>query len=101
MPHLSLDEVQRIAALARVSLSQAEAQRLAGELDRILGYVETLAELDTEGVELTSHVIPLTTPLREDRPLPPLDPALVVGNAPDSEGSAFVVPKVIEGEEEG
>ena len=52
-------------------------------------------------VEPTSHVIPLATPLREDRATPPLDPAVAVANAPEAEGSAFVVPRVIEGEDEG
>jgi Asp-tRNA(Asn)/Glu-tRNA(Gln) amidotransferase C subunit len=46
-------------------------------------------------------VIPLAAPLREDRALAPLDPERAVANAPEREGSAFVVPKVIEGEEEG
>ena len=48
-----------------------------------------------------SHVIPLETPVREDRAVAALDPELAVANAPASDGSAFVVPKVIEGEHEG
>lgn len=101
MSEISREEVERIAALARLSLSDTEAQRLVSELGTILGYVETLSELSTEGVEPTSHVIPLATPLREDRAEAPLDPALAVANAPVRAGSAFVVPKVIEDEEEG
>ena len=46
-------------------------------------------------------MIPLATPLREDRAVAPLDPELALANAPEREGTAFVVPKVIEGEEEG
>ena len=101
MSRMSRSEVERIAALARISLSDDEAARLASELDTILGYVETLSEVATEGVEPTAHVIPLPTPLREDRASPPMDPEAAVANAPDRHGSAFVVPKVIEGEEEG
>ena len=101
MAHITRDEVERVAALARLLLSDEEAERMAAELDTILGYVETLGRLDTEGVAPMSHVIPLATPLREDRSLPPLDPERAVANAPQREGSAFVVPKVIEGEEEG
>lgn len=101
MSRISRAEVERVAELARLSLSDAEAARLAHELDTILGYVDTLSELDTAGVEPTSHVIPLATPLREDRPEPALDPQLAVANAPEHDGSAFVVPKVIEGEDEG
>jgi aspartyl-tRNA(Asn)/glutamyl-tRNA(Gln) amidotransferase subunit C len=101
MSHISRGEVQRVVALARLSLSEAELERMAHELDAILGYAETLSRLDTRNVVPTSHVIPVATPLRGDRALPPLDPQLAVANAPEREGSAFVVPKVIEEEEEG
>jgi len=101
MAHITRDEVERVATLARLLLSDEEAERMAAELDTILGYVETLGRLDTEGVEPTSHVIPLATPLRQDRAVTPLDPELALANAPEREGSSFVVPKVIEGEEEG
>jgi len=101
MTHITRDEVERVAILARLLLSDEEAEHMASELDTILGYVETLGRLDTEGVEPTSHVIPLATPLRQDRAVTPLDPELALANAPEREGSAFVVPTVIEGEEEG
>ncbi len=101
MAHISREEVERIAALARLSLSNDEAERMATELDTILGYVETLAKVDTAGIAPTSHVIPLPTPLREDRGGPSLDPEVAVANAPEREGTAFVVPKVIEAEQEG
>ena len=101
MARITRDEVERVAFLARLSLSDEEAQRLAGELDTILEYVETLNELDTDGVEPTSHPIALATPLREDRAVPGIDPELAVANAPERSNTAFVVPKVIEGEEEG
>lgn len=101
MAHITREDVERVAELARLSLSGEEAERVAAELDKILEYVDTLDELDTSEVEPSSHVMLLATPLREDRPLPPLEPQLVVSNAPQSEGTAFVVPKVLEGEEEG
>jgi aspartyl-tRNA(Asn)/glutamyl-tRNA(Gln) amidotransferase subunit C len=94
-------DVERIASLARLSVSDAEAGRLASELEAILAYAEQLAGLDTSGVEPTSHPIELPTPLRDDVPEPPLAPEVALANAPEREGSAFVVPKVIEGEEEG
>ena len=94
-------EVERIAALARLSVTDLEADRLASELEAILAYAEQLAGLDTSGVLPTSHPIELPTPLRDDLPEAPLDPELALANAPEREGSAFVVPKVIEGEEEG
>ena len=101
MPHMTRDEVRHVVALARLSLSDDALDRMASELDAILGYVDTLSEVDTEGVAPTAHVIPLVTPLRADRPEPPIDPERAVANAPQSAGSAFVVPRVIDGEEEG
>jgi aspartyl-tRNA(Asn)/glutamyl-tRNA(Gln) amidotransferase subunit C len=98
---ITRDEVEKVAVLARLSLVDAAAERMAAELDQILEYAETLSQVDTTDVEPTAHAIPLSTPLREDRALPPLDPELAVGNAPEREGFAFVVPKVIEGDEEG
>ena len=74
---------------------------MADDLAAILGYVEQLSELATDGVEPTSHVTPLATPLREDGVTPSLDPELAVANAPSHEGTAFTVPAVLEDEEEG
>lgn len=68
-------------------------------LEAVLEYVETLNEVDTEGVEATSHVIPLPTPFRPDRAAECLDPESAVANAPSREGFAFVVPKVLEEDE--
>ena len=101
MARITRDEVEKVAALARLSLDDEAAERMASELDQILEYAQTLSQVDTTDVEPTAHAIPLPTPLREDRAAPPLDPELAVANAPEREGSAFVVPKVIEGDEEG
>ena len=101
MSGIARDEVKRIAALARLSLPDAELDRLQRELGAILAYVETLSSVDTAGVEPTAHVIPLATPLRDDVPEPPMDPARAIANAPEASDSAFVVPKVIAGDEEG
>ena len=98
---ITRDEVEKVAALARLSLDDEAAERMASELDQILEYAQTLSLVDTTDVEPTAHAIPLPTPLREDRASPPLDPELAVANAPEHEGFAFVVPKVIEGDEEG
>ncbi len=99
MSSITREEVERVAALARLSLDEGELRRVSEELAGILRYVETLERVDTEGVAPTAHVIPLATPLREDVPEAPIDPELAVANAPESAGTAFVVPKVIEGEE--
>lgn len=101
MSGIGRKEVERIAGLARLTLTGDEAEALAHDLDRILHYAETLDALDTEGVEPTAHVMPLETPMRPDTAAPPMDPELVIANAPRHEGSAFVVPKVLESDDEG
>jgi aspartyl-tRNA(Asn)/glutamyl-tRNA(Gln) amidotransferase subunit C len=98
--HLTESEVRRIARLARLSLAPGEVERMTADLDTVLGYVESLGEVDTEGVPPTAHVLPLETPLRPDEPAPELDPRTAVANAPEASGTAFAVPPVIEGEDE-
>ncbi len=98
MPHINRSQIDRVAELARLSLSDEEADQLASELDAFLGYVETLNELDTEGIVPTSHPIPLPTPMRDDLAESPIDPELAVRNAPETSASAFVVPRVIDSE---
>jgi len=99
MSRIRAEEVERIAALARLSLRSEEVTRMRVHLDAILDYVEELAALDTSQVEVTTHVVPVSTALREDVARPSFPPELALSNAPVPEGDAFVVPKVIEGEE--
>jgi aspartyl-tRNA(Asn)/glutamyl-tRNA(Gln) amidotransferase subunit C len=101
VPPISSEDVERVVALARLALSADELARMQSELDAVLGYVAQLGRVDTTGVPATAHVVPLATPLRDDEPAAPMDAALAVANAPESSGSAFVVPKVIEAEDEG
>ncbi len=96
MAHITRQQVDRIAELARLSLEGEEAEAMERDLERILDYVATLQELDTEGVTPTAHAIALATPVRPDKAAEPMDPELVVANAPESVGTAFVVPKVID-----
>ncbi len=101
MARINRAEVERVAWLARLSLSDEEADRLVREFDSFLGYIDTLQEIDTGGIVPTAHPISLPTPTRSDRPAVAMDPELVVANAPESAGSAFLVPKVIVSEGEG
>ncbi|HXK23903.1 MAG TPA: Asp-tRNA(Asn)/Glu-tRNA(Gln) amidotransferase subunit GatC [Myxococcota bacterium] len=101
MSAIGREEVERVVALARLALDEDELLRMARELDAVLGYVASLSRVDTRDVPPTAHVVPLATPLRDDVPSAPLDPDLALANAPEREGSSFVVPKVIEAEEEG
>ena len=99
MSRMTTAEAIRIADLARLELAPGEAERLAAELEAILGYVASLDAVDTSGVEPTVHVIPVATPLRDDVPVAPLDPVRAVANAPERDGTAFVVPKVLDEDE--
>jgi len=101
MSRISQEEVEHTAQLARLALSPAEREAMTRHLDRILDYVAALEALDTEGIEPTSHPIPVPLPLRPDRAAAPIDPVLAISNAPEAEGTAFVVPKVIDAEDEG
>lgn len=99
MSRITRDDVERVAGLARLALDEDEILRATTQLDAILDYVAQLGEVDTTDVEPTSHALPLRTPLREDRAVAPMPPDLAVANAPQRDGSAFVVPLVIDGEE--
>ena len=96
MSKLTHADVLRVAHLARLELSEDEAERMTTELAQILDHVEALQALDTEGTVPTAHAIPLATPLRPDVPAPAVDAELALSNAPRREGHAFAVPKVIE-----
>ncbi len=95
---LSLDEVRRIARLARLRLSPEEEASFAGQLSAILDHVAQLAELDVTGVEPMTHALAAGDPvaLREDAVLPCLPPEAALANAPAREGTCFKVPRVIE-----
>lgn len=99
MSRISRDEVARTAALAQLSLSEDEVESMTRDLGQILDHAAQLQNLDTEGIEPTAHALPLPTPMRPDRAQSGMDPEQALANAPFREGTAFVVPKVIEGEE--
>ena len=86
------DQVLHVAKLARLKLTDDEVDRMAAELSKILGHVETMNELDLEGVEPTSHVVDLTNVLREDVPRPCLPRERALAGAPDVADGGFRVP---------
>ena len=89
---LDRDQVLHVAKLARLRLTDEEVDRMAGELSQILEHVETMNELDLEGVEPTSHVVDLTNVLREDVPRDGLDRETALEQAPDAADGGFRVP---------
>lgn len=92
---LSTEEVRHVARLARLELGEAEQQQMTEQLNAILGYMEKLNQLDTTGIEPTTHAAQLHNVFREDRVRPSLERDRTLHNAPDSDGANFVVPKVI------
>jgi aspartyl-tRNA(Asn)/glutamyl-tRNA(Gln) amidotransferase subunit C len=93
---ISLADVEHVARLARLELSPADKERMRRELDGILSYIDKLRALDTEGVEPTSHAVPMTNVMREDLPRPSFPQEEMLANAPDRSGELFRVPKIIE-----
>jgi aspartyl-tRNA(Asn)/glutamyl-tRNA(Gln) amidotransferase subunit C len=89
---LDREQVLHVAKLARLRLSDDEVDRMAGELSQILEHVETMNELDLDGVEPTSHVVDLTNVLREDVPRDGLDKETALAQAPDAADGGFRVP---------
>jgi aspartyl-tRNA(Asn)/glutamyl-tRNA(Gln) amidotransferase subunit C len=95
---LSLEEVRRIAALARLRLSAEEEETFAVQLSAILAHVEQLRELDVSGVEPMTHALAAgeAPVLREDATHESLSPGEALANAPAREGTCFKVPRIIE-----
>jgi aspartyl-tRNA(Asn)/glutamyl-tRNA(Gln) amidotransferase subunit C len=93
---LSADEVRQVARLARLELSDDELTRMGDQLNRILGYVELIQKLNTDGVEPLAHPLPVQNVFRPDelRPSLPVDEAL--RNAPARSGDFFAVPAVLD-----
>jgi aspartyl-tRNA(Asn)/glutamyl-tRNA(Gln) amidotransferase subunit C len=96
MMKITPETVAHVADLARLSLGPEEVDSLTAEMDRFLGYVEKLNELDTAAIVPTSHAVPLENAFREDRLIPSLGTEKALRNAPDSAEGCFCVPKVIE-----
>lgn len=88
--------VRRIATLARIKVPEADLEGLAGELSHILGWVEQLGEVPTEGVEPMASVFTEQAPLRADQVDKGETAEAVLNNAPEREAAFFAVPKVVE-----
>jgi aspartyl-tRNA(Asn)/glutamyl-tRNA(Gln) amidotransferase subunit C len=88
--------VRRIAHLARIAVADDEVEHLKGELNAILAFIEQLSEVDVEGVEPMTSVIPMTMKEREDTVSDGEISDRIVSNAPATEDHFFLVPKVVE-----
>jgi len=95
---LTIEEVKKIAYLARMHLTSEEEERYAGQLSAILDYAQRLQEVDTSHIPPTASVLPLNAPLRADEVRPSTPRDLILSNAPSEEEGMFRVPPVLDTE---
>lgn len=88
--------VDYVSTLSRLRLPQEEKAKMAGELEQIVTYMDTLNTLDTDGVEPMSHIFPLKNVLRADKVVPLADREALLSGAPDRDEETFRVPKAVE-----
>ena len=93
---LTLDDVKRVAHLARLAIEDAEAQAALGQLTRVFGLIEQMQAVDTRGIEPMSHALDVVQRLRDDRVTERDQRAEFQAIAPQVEGDLYLVPKVIE-----
>ncbi len=93
---LSKKDVEHVANLARLGLTEPEKETLTKQLSDILGFAETINKLPTEGVPPTSHSIPMKNIFREDKVSPFVDADAIIANAPVEESHMFKVPRIME-----
>ena len=96
MTRITIDEVKYVANLARLAITEEEAEKFTNQLDAIISFAEQLNELDTDHVEPTSHVLDIKNVMREDIAKPGLPVEEVLKNAPDHENGQIRVPAIIE-----
>ena len=93
---ISREDVEHVARLARLALTPEELERMRAQLNAILVHIDALKAVNTDGVEPTSHAVPVVNVLREDEPRPSCPPDDMLRNAPDRDGPFFRVPRIIE-----
>jgi aspartyl-tRNA(Asn)/glutamyl-tRNA(Gln) amidotransferase subunit C len=93
---LTPEEVEHVALLGRLRLTEEERARFTTQLNSILDHFEQLKDIDTADVPPMSHAVPVSNVVREDQPKPSLAPEEALQNAPDQDRNCFRVPRVIE-----
>jgi aspartyl-tRNA(Asn)/glutamyl-tRNA(Gln) amidotransferase subunit C len=93
---VTIKDVEHVAKLARLGLSEKEKETLVKQLSAILDYAETINKLDTKNVAPTSHAIPMKNVFRQDELKPFEDIKAILANAPDERDNMFSVPKIME-----
>ena len=93
---ITREEVEKVALLARLDLTEDEKDIFTGQMDAILAYVDKLNELDTSGVIPTAHAVPMENAFRDDEERPSIGVDNALANAPERADGFYRVPKVIE-----
>lgn len=92
---LTREQVEKVSLLARLKLTDAELETMTAQLGAIVGYVEQLAELDTESVEPMAHAVELSNVFRPDEVRPSLDRSTMLAGVPATDGEFYLVPAVL------
>ncbi|MCW1928347.1 Asp-tRNA(Asn)/Glu-tRNA(Gln) amidotransferase subunit GatC [Bhargavaea beijingensis] len=95
MAAITKDQVKHVANLARLAITEEEAEYYTGKLATIIEFAEQLNEVDTAGVEPTTHPVPLVNVFREDKPVKGLDRDLMLKNVPEHEDGMVKVPSIL------
>lgn len=93
---INRDEILKVARLARLSIDAEAVDQVARQIDDILTYIDILRQVDTSEVAPTSHATARRSAFREDRPLGSVPREQALANAPDQDGTYFLVPRVIQ-----
>ena len=95
---MSIDKetIKHVAHLARIELQPNELEKLSGELQAIIGFIDQLSSLNIDQVKPASHILPISNVLRDDLPHLSLSSDQALKNAPSKKGNFFSVPKIIE-----
>lgn len=96
MARITKEQVKHVANLARLSITEEETETFTKQLDAIITFAEQLNELDTEGIEPTTHVLNIRNVVREDEVRPSLQTEEALKNAPDQQDGQVKVPSVLE-----
>lgn len=92
---LSRADVEKVALLARLRLSDAELETMTGQLAQIVGYVDQLSAVNTDGVEPMAHAVEVSNVFADDRVEPSLPREIALANAPRHNGRGYLVPAVL------
>ncbi len=98
MAKITKADVEYVAGLSQLTLSEDAKERLAGELNNILSYMDKLNELDTSNIEPMMHAVPMINVFRDDEVQPSLDREKALMNAPKTDGEYFLVPRILDQE---